>query len=102
MENRFGVCLIFAFSPFPASLFRKVFALQQFSISVFLARHDQYFMFVDSNVFKFTNFPFKTKYYNIATYYLFSRRKQEKKLLKQFFDQIYYVFINVPPKLDDF
>ena len=32
-------------------------------VSLFLARHDQYFiMFKDSNVFKFTNFPFKAKY----------------------------------------
>ena len=48
-------------------------------------------MFKDSNVFGFTNFPFKTKYKNTAAYsvnsnYLFSRGKQVKKLLKQFFD----------------
>ena len=48
-------------------------------------------MFKDSKVFKFTNFPFKTKYNNTVVYsansnYLFSRGKQEKKLLKQFFD----------------
>ena len=45
-------------------------------------------MFKDSNVFEFTNFSLKTKYYNIVVYsvnsnYLFSRGKQEKKLLKQ-------------------
>ena len=49
---------------------------------------DQYFiMFKDSNVFKLTNFPFETKYNNTVVYsvnrnYLFSRGKQEKKLLK--------------------
>ena len=64
-------------------------------------------MFKDSNVFEFINFPFKTKYNNTVAYsvnsnYLFSRGKQEKKLPKQFFDQIYYLFINIPAKLDDF
>ena len=39
-------------------------------------------MFKDSNVFEFTNFPFKTKYNNTVVYsvisnYLFSRRKQK-------------------------
>ena len=54
-------------------------------VSIFLARHDQYFiMFKDSNAFEFTNFPFKTKYINTAVYsvnrnYLFLRGKQEKK-----------------------
>ena len=47
-------------------------------------------MFKDSNVFEFTNFPFKTKYDNAVVYsvnsnYLFLREKQEKKLLKQSF-----------------
>ena len=46
-------------------------------------------MFKNSNVFEFTNFPFKTNYNNTVVYtvnisYLFSRGKQEKKLLKQF------------------
>ena len=59
-------------------------------VSLFLARHDQYFMFKDSNVFEFTNFPLKTKYDNTVVYsvnsnYLFLREKQEKKLLKQSF-----------------
>ena len=59
-------------------------------VSLFLARHDQYFiMFKDSNVFEFTNIPFKKKYNNIVVYsvnrnYLFARRIQGKKLLKQF------------------
>ena len=58
-------------------------------VSLFLARNDQYFMFKNSNVFEFTNFPFKTKYNNTVVYsvnisYLFLRGKQEKKLLKQF------------------
>ena len=36
-----------------------------FSFSLFFAWHDQHFiMFKDSNVFKFTNFSFKTKYNN--------------------------------------
>ena len=60
-------------------------------VSLFIAWHDQYFMFKDSNVFEFNNFPFKPKYNNTAVYsvngnYLFSRGEQEQKLLKQFFD----------------
>ena len=53
-------------------------------VSLFLARHDQYFiMLKNSNVFEFTNFPFKTKYNNIVVYsinrnYLFSKWKQEE------------------------
>ena len=50
-----------------------------------------FIMFKDSNVFEFTNFPFTTKYnisitvvYSVNSSYLFSRGKQEKKLLKQF------------------
>ena len=59
-------------------------------VSLFLPRNDQYFiMFKNSNVFEFTNFPFKTKYNNTVVYsvnisYLFSMGKQEKKLLKHF------------------
>ena len=57
-------------------------------ISLFLAWHDQYFiMFKDSNVFEFTNFPFKLKYNNTVVYsansnYLFSSGKQGKKMVK--------------------
>ena len=63
-------------------------------------------MFKDSNVFEFTNFPFKIQYNDTVVYsansnYLFSRGKQEKKLLKQLYDQIYYLFIDISPKLDD-
>ena len=52
-------------------------------VSLFRARHDQYFMFKDSKVFEFTSFPFKTKFYNTVVYsvnsnYLFSKGKQEK------------------------
>ena len=60
--------------------------------SLFLARLDQYYiMYKDSNVFEFANFPFKTKCNNTVVYsvdsnYLFSRGKQEKKLLKKFLD----------------
>ena len=76
-------------------------------VSLFLAFHDQYFlMFKDSNVFEFTNFPFKSKYntvvYSVSSNCLFWRGKQVKKLLKQFFDEIYCVFINIPQKIDDF
>ena len=77
-------------------------------VSIFLARHDQYFiMFKDSNAFEFTNFPFKTKYINTAVYsvnsnYLFLRGKQEKKNCQNNCRKIYSVFINIPPKLDDF
>ena len=39
-------------------------------VSLFLAWNDQYFMFKDSNVFRFTNFPFKIKYSNTAVYLL--------------------------------
>ena len=61
-------------------------------VSLFVARHDQYFiMFKDLNVFEFTNLPFKTKYNDTAVYsvnsnYLFSIGKQEKKMLRQFFN----------------
>ena len=57
-------------------------------VSLFLACHDQYLiMFKDLNVFE----SFQTKYNNTAVFsvssnYLFSRRKQEKILLKQFFE----------------
>ena len=72
-------------------------------VSLFLLGHDQYLiMFKDSNVFEFTNFPFKSKYnnsdnnnnnsnnnnknntvvYSVNGNYLFFRGKQEKKLLK--------------------
>ena len=67
-----------------------IFHFQIIMVSLFLARHDQYFiMFKDSNVFEFTNFPFKKTYNNTAVYsvnsnYLFSRGKKKKKLLKQF------------------
>ena len=41
-------------------------------------------MFKGSNVFKFTKFPFKTKYntvvYSVNSNYLFSIEKQEKKI----------------------
>ena len=55
-------------------------------VSFFLARHDQYLvMFKGSNVFEFTNFPFKTNYNNTVVYvvnsnYLFwrGRGKQGK------------------------
>ena len=52
-------------------------------ISLFFARHDQYFiMFKDLKVFEFTNFPLKTKYNKIVVYpvignYLFPRKIQE-------------------------
>ena len=40
-------------------------------VSFFLARHDQYLvMFKGSNVFEFTNFPFKTNYNNTVVYVL--------------------------------
>ena len=61
-------------------------------ISVFLAFFDQYYiMYEDWNVFEYANFPFKTKYndtvvYSVDSNYLFSRAKQEQKLLKRFFD----------------
>ena len=67
--------------------------------SLFLAWLDQYFiMFKDLNIFKFTNFPFKTKYNNAVVYFIntnysFSRGKQEKKLLKQFFKTTIYLLI---------
>ena len=54
-------------------------------VSLFLALHDQHFMFKDSNVFEFTKFPFKTKYNDVVVYsvnsnYLLSRKKQEKMI----------------------
>ena len=79
-------------------------------VSLFLAHYDQFFiMFKDSNVFKFTNFPFKAKYNNTVVYsvnsnYLFLKLKGKtrKELLKQLFDLIFCVFINIPPELDYF
>ena len=64
-------------------------------------------MFKDSNVFEFINFPIKTKYSNtvvcsVNSNCLYSTRKQEKKLLKQFLEKIYCEFINILSKLDDF
>ena len=46
-------------------------------VSLFLAPHD-FIMYKDSNVFKFTNFPFKRNYNDTVVYYvdsnyLFSR-----------------------------
>ena len=51
--------------------------------SLFLALHDQYFMFKNLNVFEFTNFLFKTKY-NITVGYSVNKasihfRKENKK-----------------------
>ena len=66
--------------------------VQIIMVSLFLARHYQYLiMLKDSNIFEFATFPFKTKYNNTVVYsvnknYLIWRGKQEKKLLKQFFD----------------
>ena len=56
---------------------------QTIMVSLFLARHDHYFLFKDSNVFEFTNFSFKIKYNNTVVYsvnsnYSFLRKKQEK------------------------
>ena len=74
-------------------------------------------MFKGTNVFEFTKLSFKTKYNNAVVYSvngncLFSRGKQEKKLLKRFFVYIYcelyllrtilFLSINIPPKIDDF
>ena len=68
MENRFAVRLKFAFPFSNQSLWKGFCSTETFNLfqiimdSLFLARHDQYFiMFKDSNVFEFTNFPFKTK-----------------------------------------
>ena len=53
-------------------------------VSLSIAWHDQHFiMFKNSNVFEFSNFPFKTKYNNTIVYsvnknYLLSRGKQKK------------------------
>ena len=87
-------------------------------VSLFLARHDQYFlMFKDSNVFEFTNFPFKTKYNDTAVYsvnsnYLCSMGKQEKKcwdnsLIKStvyllIFHQNLIIFNGTPKSLKEF
>ena len=55
-------------------------------VSLFLDFYDQYsIMFKDSNVFEYSNFPFKTKYNNTVVYSvnsncLFWRGKQERKL----------------------
>ena len=65
---------------------------QVIMVSFFLARHDQYFvMFKGSNVFEFTNFPFKTNYNNTVVYvvnsnYLFSRGRGKQENI--FFETI--------------
>ena len=87
-------------------------------VSLFLARYDQYLiMFTDSNVFKFTNFPFKTKYnktavYSVSSNYLFSREKQGKNcwnnsLIKStvyllIFHQNLMIFKGSPKSLKEF
>ena len=58
-------------------------------------------MFKDSNVFDFTNFPFKTKYKNTVDYsvnsnYLFTREKQEKNV-ETIILNLLSLFINIPP-----
>ena len=102
------------FWPFPTwSLWKSLCSTVSFNffrsvmVSLFLARHDPYFiMLKNSNVLEFNNFPFKIKYNNTVAYFVNCIYSQEnntrKKLLKQFFDWIYCVFINTPPKLDDF
>ena len=77
-------------------------------VSLFLDGDDQYLiMFKDSNIFEFTNFLSKQSIIIlkfillIAIIYCLGENKK-KQLLKQFFDQIYCVFINIPSKLDDF
>ena len=77
-------------------------------VSLFLDGDDQYLiMFKDSNIFEFTNFLSKQSMIIlkfillIAIIYCLGENKK-KQLLKQFFDQIYCVFINIPSKLDDF
>ena len=67
-------------------------------VPLFLERHDQYFMFKDSNVFVFANFLFKTKYDNTVVYSVNSNCLFPRGKL---FDQIYRVFINILPKFDD-
>ena len=64
-------------------------------------------LFKDSNIFEFTNLSFKTNYNSAMVYsansnYLYSRRKKEKKMSKQFFNEICCAFITTPPKLDYF
>ena len=88
------VRLKFALSPFPSQSLWKgcsTVILNFFQIIVvylFLAHHDHYFVkFKDSNVFEFTGFPFKAEYNNTAvcsanSHYLFSKRKQEKKIVE--------------------
>ena len=55
-------------------------------VFLFLACHDQYFiMFRDSNIFEFSNFPFKTEhdntiFFSISSKYLFSRVKKKKNV----------------------
>ena len=98
MENHFAISLKFAFplfQPVPLErflLYSNFHFLSNHNGSLFLAHHDQDFiMFKYSNVFEFTKFLFKRKYNNTVVYsassnYLFSRGKQENKLLKQFLD----------------
>ena len=97
MENCFGFAVRLKFTFFQAVSLERFLFYSNFQILSnhngfsFFARDDQYFKLIkDSHVFEFTNFPFKTKYntvvYSVNSNYLSSRGKQEKKLLKQFFD----------------
>ena len=52
-------------------------------VSLFLAWQDHYFvMFKYSNVFEFTNFPFKTNYNNTVVYFVFLEGKTRKKIVE--------------------
>ena len=55
-------------------------------VALFLAWHDQYFMFKDLKVVEFTNFPFKTKDNNTVVYSLIviicSREENKKKIVE--------------------
>ena len=84
-------------------IFYNFHFFQIIMISLFLARHGQYFtMFKDSNVFEFTNFPFKTNYNKNAVCfvngnYLFLRGKQEKNCWNSSLIKSTGLFINIPP-----
>ena len=68
-------------------------------VSLFFSFHDQYFiMFKVSNVFNFTNFLFKAKYYNTVVYSinsncLFSRTKQENSFDDSLIKSTVYLLI---------
>ena len=88
---RHAILAIFAFLHFFIFNF-----LQIIMVSLFLSFHDQHFiMFKDSNIYQFTNFPFKTKYNNTLVYFVNSNglflKENKKKIF--WYNCVYIVYL---------